>query len=51
LHQWLLTSFLGFLFSDWSSFVNSLLFLLPLVDPGWFCSIISPDWMCSSVFL
>jgi hypothetical protein len=39
---WLLTSFLGFLSPELSPFVISLLFLLPFLDPGWFCSIISP---------
>ena len=51
LHLWLLTSFLGFLLSELSPFVISLLFLFPFLDPGWCCSILSTVWMCSTVIL
>ena len=50
LHLWLLTSFLGFLFSELSPFVISLLFLLLFLDPEWFYSILLSVWMCSPVF-
>jgi hypothetical protein len=32
-------------------FVISLLFLLPFLDHGWFCSIPSPFWLCFPVIL
>jgi hypothetical protein len=41
--------FLGFLSSELSPFVISLLFLLTFLDPGWFCSIPSPVWLCFPV--
>ena len=40
-----------FSMSELSSFVISLLFLLPFLDPGWFCSILSPVWLCFPVTL
>ena len=40
LHLWFLISFLGLLSPELSPFVTfSLLFILPPLDPGWFCSI------------
>jgi hypothetical protein len=43
--------FLGFLSPEFSPFVISLLFLLPFLDPGWFCSIPSPVLLCFLVIL
>ena len=51
LHLWLLISLLGFLSPELSSFVISLLFLLPFLDHGWFCSIPSPVSLCFPVIL
>jgi hypothetical protein len=40
-----------FLSPEFSPVVISLLFLLPFLDPGWSCSILSPVWMCFPVIL
>jgi hypothetical protein len=42
MHLWFLISFLGFLSPDLSHFGFSLLFLLPFLGLGWFCSVPSP---------
>ena len=34
-----------------SHFVISLLFLFPVLDPGWFCSFPLPVWLCVLEFL
>ena len=33
------------------SLCDFFLFLLPFLDPGWFCSIPSPVWLCFPVIL
>jgi hypothetical protein len=47
----LVISFLGFLYPGLSLFVISLLFIFPVLDSGWFCSIPSPGWLCFFVDL
>jgi hypothetical protein len=41
----------SFLSPELSPFMICLLFLLPFLDPGWFCSIPSSVWLCFSVII
>ena len=48
---WFQISFLGFISPGLSHFGFSLLFLLPVLGLGWFCSIPSPVWLCFPAIL